>query len=188
MSSSGRPRRADARRNYELLIMAAREVFGEQGAGAPLEEVARRAGVGNATMYRHFAARHELLVAVHADEIAALCARAGTLAGELAADEALFAWLHGFVEHVAAKRDLALVLTDGRGGALFDRWHQAMLGTTTVLLTRAQRAGTVRTDVDAADILLLACGIALTGMDAVRLRRLLHVVRDGATRRARRRT
>jgi AcrR family transcriptional regulator len=177
-----RPRRADARRNYELLIMAAREVFTEQGADAPLEEVARRAGVGNATMYRHFAARHELLIAVYADEIVALCARAGALTGELAPEDALFGWLRGFVEHVASKRDLALVLTSGQGGALFDRWHQAMLGTVSVLLARAQRAGTVRADIDAADVLLLACGIALTGADGTRQRRLLDVFRNGAAR------
>ena len=182
-SPTAKPRRADARRNYEILVMAAREVFAEQGAGAPLDEVARRAGVGNATMYRHFAARHELLVAVYADEIAALCARAGTLAGELAADDALFAWLYGFVEYVAGKRDLALVLTgDHGGGPLFDRWHQAMLGTVTVLLTRAQRAGTVRTDIDPADVLLLACGVALTGTDPTRQRRLLDVLRNGSGR------
>jgi AcrR family transcriptional regulator len=184
MSSPGtrRPRRADARRNYELLIMAAREVFAEQGADAPLEEVARRAGVGNATMYRHFAARHELLVAVYADEITALCARAGTLAGELAPEDALFTWLAGFVEHVATKRDVGLVLTGGQGGALFDRWHQAMLGTASVLLARAQRAGTVRADLDAADVVLLACGVALTGAAGARLHRLLDVLRDGAVR------
>lgn len=183
MSSPGtRPRRADARRNYELLVMAAREVFAEQGADAPLEEVARRAGVGNATMYRHFAARHELLVAVYADEITALCARAGALANELAPEDALFAWLAGFVEHVATKRDLALVLTGGQGGPLFDRWHQAMLGTTSVLLARAQRAGTIRADIDAADVVLLACGVALTGADDVRQRRLLDVLRNGALR------
>src|SRR5262249_28001654 len=129
-SGAGRARRADARRNYELLVLAAREVFAEQGVGAPLEDVARRAGVGNATMYRHFAARHELIIAVYADEVPALCARAGVLTGEVAPDEALFRWLHGFVDHLSGKRDLALVLTGGHGGALFDRWHQAMLGTT----------------------------------------------------------
>lgn len=185
-SGTGRARRADARRNYELLVLAAREVFAEQGAGAPLEEVARRAGVGNATMYRHFAARHELIIAVYADEVTALCARAATLTGEVAPEDALFRWLHGFVDHVATKRDLALVLTSGQGGALFDRWHQAMLGTTSVLLARAQRAGTIRTDIDAADVLLLACGIALTGSDAKRHNRLLDVLRNGTARGPRR--
>ncbi|HVV20641.1 MAG TPA: TetR/AcrR family transcriptional regulator [Pseudonocardiaceae bacterium] len=182
-SGSGRPRRADARRNYELLVLAAREVFAEQGAGAPLEDVARRAGVGNATLYRHFAARHELIIAVYADEVTALCARAGARTGELTPEEALFGWLHAFVEHLAGKRDLALVLVGGHGGPLFDRWHQAMLGTTAALLGRAQRAGTVRADIDAADVLLLAGGIALAGEDPRRHDRMLDVLRHGTARR-----
>jgi AcrR family transcriptional regulator len=176
-----RTRRADARRNYELLLLAAREVFAEQGSGAPLEVVARRAGVGNATMYRHFAARHELVIAVYADEVTALCARAGALAAESSPDEALFGWLRGVVDHLATKRDVALVLTEAEQprSALFDRWHHAMSGTTSALLTRAQRAGVVRAVLDATDLLLLAAGIALTGTDAARHDRLLDALRHG---------
>src|SRR5262245_59292327 len=69
---SRRPRRADAQRNHDLLLAAAREIFSERGADAPLNEVARRAGIGNATMYRHFPDRRELIIAVYADEVAAL--------------------------------------------------------------------------------------------------------------------
>jgi AcrR family transcriptional regulator len=182
-SPSRRIRRADARRNYELLLLAAREVFAEQGSGAPLEVVARRAGVGNATMYRHFAARHELVIAVYADEVTALCARAGVLAAELPPADALFGWLRAVIDHLATKRDVALVLTDddhGPRSALFDRWHQAMLGTLSALLARAQRAEVVRTDLTAADVLLLAAGIALTGTDGARHDRLLDLLRHGA--------
>ena len=68
-----RPRRADARRNYERVLAAAKEVFGELGVTAPLDEIARRAGVGNATMYRHFPTRRELVIAVYADEVSTLC-------------------------------------------------------------------------------------------------------------------
>jgi AcrR family transcriptional regulator len=183
-SPTRRTRRADARRNYELLVLAAREVFAEQGSDAPLEVVARRAGVGNATMYRHFAARHELVIAVYADEVTALGARAGVLAAESSPDDALFGWLRGVVDHLATKRDVAIVLTGEQGSArslLFDRWHHAMLGTTSALLTRAQRAGVVRADLDAADLLLLAAGIALTGTDGARHDRLLDMLRHGAT-------
>jgi AcrR family transcriptional regulator len=177
-----RPRRADARRNYELLLLAAREVFAEQGSGAPLEVVARRAGVGNATMYRHFAARHELVIAVYADEVTALCGRAAALAAELSPDDALFGWLRGVVDHLATKRDVAIVLTGERReppSALFERWHHAMLGTMSALLTRAQRAQVVRADLDATDLLLLAAGIALTGTDGARHTRLLEALRSG---------
>src|SRR6185312_14329068 len=77
--SDVRPLRADARRNRELLIAAARALFNEQGTEAPLDEVARRAGIGNATMYRHFPDRRELLIAVYADEVEALCAEGANL-------------------------------------------------------------------------------------------------------------
>jgi AcrR family transcriptional regulator len=171
-----RPRRADARRNYELLVLAAREVFAEDGADAPLEEVARRAGVGNATMYRHFAARHELVLAVYADEAAALTASAEVLATQLPPADALFAWLRAVVEHLATKRDIALVLTEARvrPSALFDNWHRAMLGRAATLLAAVDQP-----DLDATDLLLLAAGIALTGPDSARHDRLLGLLRHG---------
>lgn len=173
-----RPRRADARRNYELLVLAAREVFAEQGDGAPLEEIARRAGVGNATMYRHFHARHDLVIAVYADEVTALCARAGTFAAELPEGDALFEWLRALVGHLAPKRDVALAVTTGVARSpLFERWYRAILNATTTLSARAQRAGAVRPDVDPADLVLLAASIALA--DASRHDRLLHVLRHG---------
>jgi AcrR family transcriptional regulator len=173
---TGRPRRADARRNYELLVLAAKEVFAEQGSGVPLEEVARRAGVGNATMYRHFAARHELVLAVYADEITALSAHADALAARLPPVDALFAWLRAVVDHLATKRDIALVLTEDRArqSTLFGHWRQAMLGSAGTLLATAGRP-----DLAAADLLLLAAGIALTGTDAARHDRLLDLARHG---------
>jgi AcrR family transcriptional regulator len=163
-----------------LLVLAAREVFAEQGADAPLEEIARRAGVGNATMYRHFRARHDLVIAVYADEITALCAQAGALAAEVSAGEALFRWLGTLVEHLATKRDVAIAVTaDGDRSGLFERWYHAIVGAATVLLARAQRADEVRPDVDAADLVMLAAGIALT--DKARHGRLLNVLRHGTT-------
>ena len=83
-----RPQRADARRNYERVLAAAREVFGELGVTAPLDEIARRAGVGNATMYRHFPTRRELVIAVYAGEVTALC----ELGRSLAADQSPGDW------------------------------------------------------------------------------------------------
>jgi AcrR family transcriptional regulator len=169
-------RRADARRNYEILQLAAREIFDEQGCDAPLEDVARRAGVGNATMYRHFAARHELIIAAYADEANALCARAATLAADLAPADALFAWLREFAGHLAPRRDLALALIEDRRSTLFDRWHQAMLGRISALLARARHAATIRPDLLPADLLLLTASIALTGGDTDRL---LDILRTG---------
>ncbi|MDN3359324.1 TetR family transcriptional regulator [Actinomadura sp. DC4] len=177
--------RADARRNRELLLAAAKEVFAERGADAPLDDVARRAGVGNATMYRHFPARQELIIAVYSDEVTALCERGEALLAEDPPGDALFAWLEAFVAHVATKRDLARALTDDRAGrrsALFDGWHEAMRATASALLDRARRAGAIRTEVEVADLLLLANGIALAGADDVRTRRLIHLIRTGTDR------
>lgn len=177
MSFTVRVPRADARRNHELLVLAAREVFAEQGPDAPLEAVARRAGVGNATMYRHFPARHELLLAVYADELTALCARAELLAAE-PPGAALFAWLRCVVDHLATKRDVTVALTvPGNRSPLLDRWYQAVLAATAGLLTKAQRAGAVRDSLTAADLLSLAAGIALA--DTGRHERLLSVLRHG---------
>jgi AcrR family transcriptional regulator len=165
--------RADARRNYETLLAAAKDVFAEDGPDAPLDDIARRAGLGNATLYRHFPTRRDLLVAVYADEVADLCAYAEKLRDGDPVD-ALFEWLRAFVEHVVSKRDLAMVGSDSE---LAGSWHAAMSSTAGALLERAR--DTVRPDVTVNDLLWLANGIALGGADDTRARRLLKVVRDG---------
>jgi AcrR family transcriptional regulator len=146
-----RPRRADARRNYESVLAAAKEVFDEQGVAAPLDEIARRAGVGNATMYRNFPTRRELVIAVYADEVSELCSL-----GESLLDD------HG-----------------GERSALFERWHEAMRSTASALLSRALQSGRVRSDLDVSDLLALAHGIALTSADPAQTGRLLALVRRG---------
>ena len=181
----GRPRRrrrADAQRNHERLLAAARDVFAERGANAPLDDVARRAGIGNATMYRHFPDRRELLIAVYADEVAALCAEGGPLLEDQSPEDALFAWLRAFIAHVAAKRDLALAIPSDQGGqrsALFECWHEAMHSTASRLLTRAQSAGAVSADLNASDLLVLASGIAVTTDDTDQAERCLTLLRHG---------
>src|SRR5882724_4977889 len=97
-------RRADAQRNRQRLLAAAAQVFSEQGVTAPLDDIARRAGVGNATLYRHFANRRELALAVYADEVASLRDRGTALLDDPSPGDALFAWLLAFVEHVTTKR------------------------------------------------------------------------------------
>ncbi|MFC4591524.1 TetR family transcriptional regulator, partial [Sphaerisporangium corydalis] len=179
-----RPRRADARRNYELLLAAARDVFDEHGPGAPLDDIAKRAGVGNATMYRHFPTRIELIIAVYAEEVAALCAHGEDLLGDPDPGDALFTWLKAFIAHVATKRDLSLSAkgdpceADGRSD-LFARWHHSMITTASSLLDRARDAGAVRADLDVRDLLTVANGIALGGAAPDHADRLLHLVRHG---------
>ena len=177
---SGPRLRADALRNYEALLAAATAVFAEQGVDAPLDEIARRARVGNATMYRHFPTRQELIVAVYADEVDALCADGARRLADDSPGDALFDWLAAFVAHVAAKRFLAAALTGERRPPLFDQWHHAMHDTATALLLRAQRVGAVRAEVDARDLLILANGVALAARDSDHARQLLTIIRRGA--------
>src|ERR1022692_1733820 len=101
-----RPKRADARRNYDTLIEAARAAFTENGAEASLEEVARRAGVGIGTLYRHFPTRQALLEATYLEEVQALCESAEQL---IAADpwQALIGWLNRFAEYASTKKALS---------------------------------------------------------------------------------
>jgi AcrR family transcriptional regulator len=175
-------RRADAQRNRQRLLAAAAQVFSEQGVTAPLDDIARRAGVGNATMYRHFANRRELALAVYADEVTSLCDRGTALLEDPSPGEALFAWLRAFTDHVATKRDLAMAHADevtGPGSERFAHWHDVMNRTAAALLQRAQRAGAVRDDLDAADLLLVASGIGHTGATPQRASRLLDLIRRG---------
>jgi AcrR family transcriptional regulator len=168
-----------------LLLAAAREIFGERGTDAPLDEVARRAGVGNATMYRHFPDRRELLIAVYAGEVAALCAQGEALLRHQSPEDALFTWLVAFIAHVAAKRDLALAIPGDQGGqraALFDDWHEAMRSTASRLVARARSAGAVSPGLDVSDLLALAGAIALASADSDQAGRCLTLLRHGVAR------
>jgi len=180
----GRPQRTDARRNYERVLAAAAEVFSESGVAAPMDEIARRAGVGNATMYRHFPTRRDLVIAVYAGEVTALCELGQSLPGTASPADALFSWLRAFITHVATKRDLPLAIPDDTTGgrsALYRQWHDTMRTTASVLLIRAQDAGAIRDDLDIADLLAATSGIGYAAADDDQATRLLAVFRDGIT-------
>lgn len=180
----GRPRRADARRNRERVLAAAKEVLGELGVSAPLDEIARRAGVGNATMYRHFPSRRELVIAVYADEVTALCDLGRSLLAGPPPADALFTWLRAFITHVATKRDLPLAIPDdttGQRSALYRQWHDTMRATASGLLARAQQADAIRDDLDVADLLAAATGIGQAAAGDDQADRLLAIFRDGLT-------
>jgi AcrR family transcriptional regulator len=187
-----KPLRADAQRNRDQLVEAAREVFAEFGTAAPLDEVARRARIGNATLYRHFPTRDDLLVAVYAEEVQALCAagldaagldtvgraRADAVGDADALVDRLFDWLAAFVRHVAEKGDLARSLEPSvRRSELHEEWHAAMVETVGRLVDRAQNAGALQPDVDPVDLLVLAAGMATA--DPARVKRMLQIVRRG---------
>src|SRR5262244_2488694 len=146
-----RPMRADAQRNYAKLLDAANAAFLEHGADdVSLEEIARRAGVGAGTLYRHFPTRQALLEAVYRDDIAELSAQAYELLERLPPDEALAEWLRLQVAYVIRKRGLgaAVFAAVGKESELFLWCREALRGAGTALLAAGQRAGTVRADVD----------------------------------------
>lgn len=156
------PRRTDARLNRARLVAAAREVFAEAGPGASLNEIARRAGVGPGTLYRHFPDRPALLTAVLGDRIETLCAHAERLLAAEDADEALEEWLTAFLAHARVNQGMgSALLVESAGGLGFD-CHRRILDVAAGLLARAQRDGSARTDLTADDLLQLVVGIALS--------------------------
>ena len=175
-----RPQRADARRNYEKLVSAAREAFAEDGTSASLEDIARRAQVGIGTLYRHFPTRQHLLEAVYLDEVEAICRSAADLA-DLEPWDALVTWLRQFVGFAATKRALAqeMLGTIGSDAAVFRTCRVAISSAGDELLGRAQAAGAVRADASFIDIARLLGGIASIDSDPEQIERILDIVIDG---------
>jgi AcrR family transcriptional regulator len=175
-----RPKRADARRNYDKLIEAARAAFTENGTEASLEDIARRAGVGIGTLYRHFPTRQDLLEATYLEEVEALCASVDEYAG-LEPWEALSGWLLRFAEYALTKKALSteLLATMGSDSSVFGMCHTAIFAAGVPLLERAQRSGDVRTDVDFSDTTRLISGIASVRVDPEQVRHLLTIALDG---------
>jgi AcrR family transcriptional regulator len=159
-----RPMRADARRNRQRLLAAARTAFTEHGAEASLDDIARRAGVGSRTLYWHFPTRQALVEAVYRAQVEDLCARGYELLDTLPPDDALAAWLRAMADYIATKRGLASAMKaimDDQGSQVFAASKEAMYAAATALLTRAQEAGTVRADADAQDLFRLVHAIAV---------------------------
>ncbi|MFJ4713348.1 TetR/AcrR family transcriptional regulator [Streptomyces sp. NPDC088785] len=153
-----RPRRADARRNFDALLAAAREAFAEKGGEASLEDVARRAGVGIGTLYRNFPTRQVLFETVYADEVDALCRLAEEVAGAADPWQALTTWLHRFVEYTVTKRAVREAMSGE--SEIFVSCRRAMLDAGEPLLLRAQRSGAVRPEVTFDDLLRMVSGVA----------------------------
>ena len=178
---TARPKRADARRNYDKVIAAAREVFAERGASTSLEEIARRAEVGIGTLYRNFPNRQALLEAVYVGELEGLCNAAREL-DNLEPWDALVSWLHRFVGYMATKQALAHELLDyvDREAPLFKSCRTMMYQAGEPLLERAQAAGAVRPDTDLSEIIQMVGGIAkIQGADTAQIDHILDIALDG---------
>jgi len=177
---SRRPKRADARRNYDQLIAAARAAFTERDRSASLEDIARRAGVGIGTLYRHFPTRGDLIEAVYLEEVETLCRSADDLHTAEPWD-ALVGWLGRFVAYMTTKQALAEELfAANRDAELFNSCRVALYGAGGPLLQRAQDAGAVRRDVSIDEVLPMVGGIAkIQNADAAAIDRILSVALDG---------
>ena len=172
-----RPQRADARRNFDALLSAARDAFAEHGAGASLEDIARRAGVGIGTLYRNFPTRQDLFDAVYFGEVEELCLAADEVA-DLPPWEAFSTWLRRFVGYAATKR--AIYESLNRDSEMFRTAREAMYAAGTPLFERAQEAGEARKDVDFDDVLRMVSG--LTGavfVDESQRERVLQIALEG---------
>jgi AcrR family transcriptional regulator len=175
-----RPKRADARRNYDALVAAARAVFTEDGTSAPLEDIAERAGLGIGTLYRHFPTRQTLLEAVYVDEVEAM-ARAANELSALPPWDALSQWLHQYVGFAATKRALNEALLEAAPDSdVLLSCRTAITGAGTALVERAQQAGVIRADTNFMDVVRMVGGIALVPTaDPGQKERMLELALDG---------
>ncbi|WP_062430369.1 TetR/AcrR family transcriptional regulator [Herbidospora daliensis] len=172
-----RPHRADARRNFDALLKAAREAFAENGANASLEDIARRAGVGIGTLYRNFPTRQDLFDTVYVGEVEELCRAADDVA-DLPPWDALATWLGRFVAYIATKRALSEALN--RESEMFRSCREAIYAAGEPLFARARSAGELRPDVSFDDLVRMIGGIVGAGyVDGEQRERVLGFALDG---------
>ena len=179
---TARPMRADARRNYDRLVTAAREVFRQQGGGASLEAIAKEAGVGVGTLYRHFPKRIDIVEAVYREDVDGLVDAAETFVAELEPWAALVAWLEAFVRYASTKRTFLSELHEAfeQNPQLQSRSRERIEGAVTLVLARAQDAGVVRTDLDGSDLMQLLGSMCMSAtLTHGQSERLLVMIEDG---------
>ncbi len=157
--------RTDALRNRERILEVAKGAFTRHGAAASLDDIAKQAGVGAGTLYRHFPTRDTLIEAVYRSEVEKLAAAAHGFAAEMSPIEALRAWLLLFVDYVAAKHIIAPALNSVAGGPsrLYEGSRSLVQGAIDELVKRAKKSSDLRKDVDASDLLRAVIGVSYVG-------------------------
>jgi AcrR family transcriptional regulator len=181
-----RPKRADARRNYDTVLAAAREAFAEGGESTALEEIARRAGVGIGTLYRHFPSRQALLEALYVNEVEEL-ANSATELEELDPWAALSAFFDRLQSYLWTKRALATELLNymDQNAPLFQTCRGSLFAAGEPLLKRAQDAGEVRRDIEFPEVLQMVMGITkIPAIEPEQAERLIGIALDGLRYRA----
>jgi len=184
MPAVERPMRADAQRNREQLLAAAVAAFSQEGPEVTLESIARAAGVGIGTLYRHFPSREALVDAAYRSELARLCGSVPVLLDEMPADKATRAWMDQFVEYMTTKRGMsdALRKVIASGGNPFAESRTRLLAAFAALMQAGAADGTMRSDLDPSDLLASLTGVSLAVGDAEQREqagRLLDLLMDG---------
>ncbi|HEY3828295.1 MAG TPA: helix-turn-helix domain-containing protein [Solirubrobacteraceae bacterium] len=179
------PKRADARRNYERILTAARKAFAEGGESTSLEEIARQAGVGIGTLYRHFPSRQVLLETLYVNEVHEVCRSASQR--EHDPWQALSVWCEGLIGYLITKRALAQELLNylDEDASLFQECRRTVFAAGEPLLKRAQDVGVVRPDVEFADVLHMLAGISrMPASDPDQVTHVVRIALDGLRYRA----
>ncbi len=176
--------RADAARNRDRLLEAAVRAFAYDATDATLDAIAKEAGVGIGTLYRHFPTREALVEAAYRNELARLCDAAPELLESRSPDQALRAWMDRFVDYMTTKRGMADALRAviASGGNPYAHSRDRLIEAITALLTAGSDAGSIRADVEPADVLATLSGISLAAGEAAQREqasRLLDLLMDG---------
>jgi len=177
--------RADAQRNRERILEVAKEVFTRDGAAASLDDIARRAGIGPGTLYRHFPTRDDLIEAVYRSEVEKLAAAERRFASTMTPLEALRAWMLLFIDHVAGKMLIIPAMNTVAGGSvrLIEGSRSLIHATFVASVQRAIASGDLRSDTDPNDFVRVLIGVfhttAQPGWEQS-ARRLVHILIAGS--------
>ncbi len=182
--TDARPLRADAQRNRDRLLDAAVRAFSQDRPDVTLDAIAKDAGVGIGTLYRHFPTRDALVEASYRNELARLCDAVAELLQAQPPDQALRAWMDRFVDYMTTKRGMADALRAviASGGNPYAQSRDRLIAAITTLLRAAEAAGTVRPGIEPADVLAGLSGVSLAaGEPAQRdqAKRVLDLLMDG---------
>lgn len=177
--------RADAERNRVRILEIAKEAFTRSGAHINLDEVAKQAGVGPGTLYRHFPTRDALLEAVYRSEVEKLAAAERKFAKTMPPIDALRAWMLLFVDYIAAKQIIAPALNTliGAPSKVFEATGHQIKGAIQALVERAIESGDIRPDLDALDLLRALVGVSNVASAPdwpQSARRLVHILVAGS--------
>jgi AcrR family transcriptional regulator len=187
--TGGRTLRADARRNRERLLAVAVRAFSQDGPDVTLDAIAKEAGVGIGTLYRHFPTREALIEAAYRNELARLCDAVPGLLQAMPPDQATRAWMDRYIDYMATKRGMADALRAviASGGTPYAQSRDRLIGAVTTLLEAGAATGTLRGDVEPADVFASLAGVALTAGEPAKrdqAGRLLDLLMDGLRYRA----